>query len=112
MKELKELGKLLVHEVGRLADANEAIVALATDQQEEVNAEQPGLPFCPHCGTFNPPVQQHAAGGGPMTEFVLAARCERCGKMLYAIPEGWQVFTTPDDAIEAIQRGGNDNGST
>ena len=54
LRELKELGNRLVGELGRLADANEAIVRLAGEQQEQMEAPQPGPPFSPHCGAVNP----------------------------------------------------------
>lgn len=104
----RERDERLVTAIERLADANEAIVKLAGEQQEEMNAPTPGPPFCPHCGTFNPPVQQLAAGGGPMQEFILVAQCERCGKVLYGIPEGWQLASTEDEARSIIEKGGNE----
>lgn len=100
---LRELGRNLVGEVGRLADANEMIVKLASDQQENMNAPQPGPPFCPHCGTFDPAVEQYQAGSGKMSEFVLAAKCDRCGETLYGVVEGWQVAKSPEEALSIME---------
>lgn len=96
----------------RDAAANEKIVALAS---EERGLEyQPGPPFCPHCGVFNPAVRQYPGSGGPMADFILVAQCGNCQATFCAIPEGWQTFATPQEAEDALtdKRRAGDNGDS
>lgn len=89
----------------RIAVANEELIRLAT---EERNIEfKPTPPFCPHCQSLNPRVTSEG-GGGLMSEFVLVARCETCGRAIYGVPDGWQVYGSKEEARSAIQGGGNE----
>lgn len=92
----------------RSAVAQERLIELATEERSISDA--PGPPYCPSCGHFNPEVTAKA-GGGPLGDFILASECSACGKSIYAVPEGWQVFDNPEAAV-AYQEGRNidDNG--
>jgi hypothetical protein len=87
----------------RSAVAQERLIELAVEERSISDA--PGPPFCPSCGHFNPEVTAKA-GGGPLGEFVLVSTCSACGKDIYAVPEGWQVFDHPEAAL-AYQEGRN-----
>jgi len=103
LKSLEKLGNRLVAEVGRLADANEAIVKLAGEQQEMMEAPQPGPPFCPHCGQFNPVVTRvHTGDTGELGSYVLAAKCESCKEVMFAIPDGWTMMSDMESALEYL----------
>lgn len=104
-RELRDLGKKLIAEVGRLADANEEIVKLATEQKQEIDTVQPGPPYCPTCGTFNPSIRNEG-GGGPMADFILVAQCGGCSNTFYAVPEGWHVTNNRDEAVGLATKGG------
>lgn len=110
-KEDRKLFTRMVEATERNAIANEKIVALALD--ERPLEYQPGPPFCPHCGSFNPVIKPVAAGsGGPMVDFILVAQCGNCNNSFAALPEGWQTFNTPQEADEALhdkKEGGNGN---
>lgn len=87
----------------RSAVAQEQLISLATDERKIEFTPTP--PFCPHCETVDPKVSSEGGGTGPMTEFVLVARCGECGNALYAVPESWQVYGTSDAARAAIGGG-------
>lgn len=94
----------------RLADANEAIVKLASDDEQPVLERVPGLPVCPHCGEFNPSIGSDSGGEGKMDEFVLIAQCGNCQGRFFAVPEGWQVFESLE-SVKKFMKGGIDNGN-
>lgn len=89
----------------RAAVAQERLIELATQERDIEYTPTP--PFCPHCQALNPRVSSEGGGVGTMSDFVLVARCTECGNALYGVPEGWQVYGTPDAAREAIEGGGN-----
>ena len=89
----------------RIAVANEKLIELAVEERSVENS--PGPPFCPSCMTVNPDIRNEG-GGGPMADFILAARCGTCKAMIFAVPEGWKVFPTADEAKYAVMGGGND----
>lgn len=91
----------------RIAVANEKLIELATEERKI--EDQPGPPYCPHCAVLNPEVvTQGGARGGPLADYILVARCENCGNMLYGRPNGWDMFLSPQDAAQSMtsQEGG------
>lgn len=86
----------------RSAEAQEQLIELATEERKI--EFKPTPPFCPHCQAIDPVVGS-AGGEGKMSDFVLVARCGECGNVLYAVPDGWQVYST-DDAARAAVGGG------
>lgn len=82
----------------RAASAQERLIELATEERELGNVLGP--PYCPSCGHFNPEVSMELkAGGGPLGDFVLAAKCNDCESELFAVPEGWQMFKTVEEVL-------------
>lgn len=93
-----------------LAESNAEIVKLAKADDGPVLEYAPGPPYCPHCGEFNPEIVSHSGGAdGQFGEFVLIAQCKVCQGTFFGVPEGWQVFKSPDEAT-ASMKGGTDNG--
>jgi len=89
-----ELSERAVQALERLASSNERIVQMA-DEERQANY-QGGPAYCPHCGAMNPPVKSEG-GEGLMADFVLVAVCRHCQNILWAVPEGWQVFPSRED---------------
>lgn len=87
----------------RSAVAQERLIELATEERKI--EFQPTPPFCPHCQAIDPVVGSEG-GSGKMSDFVLIARCGECGNVLYAVPDGWQVYGTDDAARAAVEGGG------
>lgn len=85
----------------RTAQAQEDLITLATEERE-VEGAQFGPPVCPHCLTFNPEVRSEG-GDGPMSEFALVSKCGNCDETIYAVPQGWLCFKTPEDARNEIE---------
>lgn len=96
----------LVEATERNANASEALITLAKEEREQPEPviETPGLPVCPHCGTFNPTIRNEG-GSGPFAEFALLAACDNCGNRFIAAPRGWDVFKDAD----AYRRAGEDD---
>lgn len=87
----------------RIAVANERLIELATE--ERAIDDQPGPPYCPHCAVLNPEVvTQGGARGGPLADFILVARCENCGGTLYGRPNGWDMFQSPQEAMQTTTK--------
>lgn len=87
----------------RIAKANEDLITLATQEREVQEAAPP--PYCPHCRAVNPTVTSEG-GTGEFADFVLVGKCQ-CGELFFAVPEGWNVHMTKEDAAAALG-GGND----
>lgn len=83
--------------------AQEQLIHLATEERKIEFTPTP--PFCPHCQAVDPVVGSEG-GSGKMSDFVLLARCGQCGGVLYGVPDGWQVYGTPEAARAAITGGG------
>lgn len=87
----------------RQADAAEKLNGLAAEQQEAVLPEPPDVSEfvdalqCPHCRTFNPYTRTPAAEGN-MSDFVWATRCSACGGSIYALPVGFRIVGSVEDA--------------
>lgn len=90
----------LVEATEKSAVANARLIELATE--ERAIEYTPGPPYCPNCSVFNPRVETTSeARGGPLAEFVLAAKCMNCGQLLFAKPQGWDMFNTLEEAVRA-----------
>lgn len=100
-KEAEAIWQRIADSLERTAVANEQIVKLATDERD-AGDNIFGPPFCPHCGMLNPTCRSEG-GEGEMAEFVLVAHCHNCGNILYAVPQGWLVFTNAESAKAQIE---------
>jgi len=91
-----------VRALERLADANEAIVALASEQRAEMQ-EVPsvGPAICPHCREFDPQVAIEA-GEGNFADMVVVAHCRNCGSRFFGVPQGWLCFVLAEAALAEI----------
>lgn len=103
----REEFKKLLGTLDRIAVANEKLIELATEErietiQEAANVRTPG--FCPHCKSLNPRISNEG-GTGDFNDFVLVATCGNCSRKFIAIPEGWQVFTSPEQARQMMEAG-------
>lgn len=107
MSELRELLERIAVGVGRMADANERLNSYVERDREEADgladAAVYEAPQCPHCGKFDPKTQT-PGGEGKLSDFVLASLCGDCGGTLYAIPLGWMVVGTKQEAAAYLAR--------
>lgn len=93
----------------RLADANERLNELATEERSdreregELIAESSvvGTLACPSCGE-NDPYTRSQGGEGRLSEFVLASPCGTCGAVMYAIPTGYRITKSKDEAQKIL----------
>lgn len=103
MEEL-ELTRRATEALERMAAASEKLNALATEERDAHDlAAIFEAPTCPHCGAANP-VVRNEGGEGAMSDFVLVGRCSNCTKTMYAIPQGFVIFTVALEAREALER--------
>lgn len=85
----------------RNAVASEELISLAKEERTvEASMISPG--YCPHCATVNPTVRSEG-GAGHIDEYVLVANCENCHGTFYAIPQGWHIVGTPEEAREIME---------
>lgn len=111
-----KLAAKVITALERIAEANEKLIELATEERSF--EDQGGPPFCPHCQTFNPKVRNRSEGDGPLSSFVLICTCTNCNGTIYAIPEGWQIAGSIEDARllreerDNARAGGNNGNST
>lgn len=86
----------------RSAKAQEDLIELAKDERSigEQIENEPGPPFCPRCSKIDPLIYTEGRGEGQMAKFVLVARCGSCQGVLFAVPEGWRVFSDSEEADE------------
>jgi hypothetical protein len=70
---------------------------------------EPGPPTCPHCGMFNPVITELADrdNSGPLGQFIFIAECHNCNKKFYGLVQGWILFQTQAELMDAIQRAEN-----
>jgi hypothetical protein len=89
----------------RVAAANERLNDLAAS---ESISEPPEVmfdpPACPHCGVLDPATQT-GGGEGRLSEFVLATPCGSCGKPIFALPLGWRIVGSKEQARELLASG-------
>lgn len=85
----------------RTAKANEDLIVLAKEERDTGESIL-GPAMCPHCGMFNPSIRNEG-GDGSMSDFVLVAKCGNCQNTIYAVPQGWLAFATPEDARATIE---------
>lgn len=87
----------------RNAKANEALLAIAEKETMQFEVEA-GPPICPHCGVINPTVYLEAeAGSGPVNEIVFKFEMHCCNNTVYAIPEGWAMAMSQEEAADIIK---------
>lgn len=90
----------------RVATANERLNDLATEERTETpsDVELFDAPACPHCGALDP-LTATGGGEGKLSEFVLATPCGSCGKSFYALPIGWRIVASKQDARDLLEGG-------
>lgn len=104
-RELKKGLAPLVEAVTRQAEAGEALLALA--KEEQIVMAEAGPPVCPHCGALDPMVTETGAGGeGPLSHFVMVGETHCCNKPIYAIAEGWVTVPNQDLAVAYLSTKG------
>lgn len=88
----------------RMADASEKLNALAIEERDitDINALL-GPPICPHCQALSPRIS-NGGGDGSFGEFILAAECQECHNVFFAVAQGWTCFTTPESVQAEIGR--------
>lgn len=91
-----------VRALERLADANEAIVKLASDEREDAEGIPRFAPaICPHCLKTDPEVAIEAAEGR-FEEMIVIAHCRNCGQRFFGVPQGWLCYRDPEAALAEI----------
>lgn len=83
----------------RVAAANERLNELATEERAQTPADDElfDAPACPHCGALDPRTEMRG-GEGKLSEFVLATPCGNCGRPFYALPIGWRIVGSKQEA--------------
>lgn len=103
-REAERLFTLLVKATERIAEANEALLRLATEEHQIAN--EAGAPlFCPSCGVENPTLITEG-GKGRLAEFLLVATCENCKERILASPSGWALISNDVDEVVKRLEGG------
>lgn len=98
-REVEKDIKRIANALEKAASAQEKLNELAV-QENEQDVLAPG--FCPHCAKINPVVRSEG-GSGRMNDFVLVAACEECGKVIYAVNNGFTVFSSREGAEALLE---------
>jgi hypothetical protein len=103
-REVEKSLKRMAEALERNAVASEELISLAKEERDvDAKVLTPG--FCPHCAAVNPTVRSEG-GVGEIDDFVLQAACNRCGHVFFAIPNGWTVCVTADEARDVLRERG------
>jgi len=100
----------LVAAVLRNAEATEAMLALA--KEEQIVMSEPGPPQCPHCGKLDPEITElgEKGGSGKLSEFVIAGETHCCNRPIYAIPIGFDTTVSLEMVQDIMTMKGGKNG--
>lgn len=104
-RDTTQLLKRLVKGVERVADANEALIGLA--REEQVALVNEGLPLCcPTCGSENP-VIEIPAQRGRLQDWVFVAKCDSCKGEIVAVAGRWDIVAnSKQEVITRLKEGG------
>jgi hypothetical protein len=87
--------KLALEQISKGADALDRLATtfekIYEESRERVK-QQPTPPLCPWCGDINPSINVDSIShSGPILEFGITARCNKCYKDFYVIFSGWAI---------------------
>lgn len=99
-REVEKAMKRIAEATERNAKASEALIDLAKEERD-VGSDILAPGFCPHCSTVNPIVRSEG-GAGRINDFVLVSACQECGGIIWAVPNGFTVFSSREAAEELV----------
>jgi hypothetical protein len=80
------------------------VVALERMAEDPVVEMEAGPPVCPHCSAFNPEIAvREEEARGPISGYIVNARCLSCGQEFYAVPHTWRMFTQRAEVEEEME---------
>ena|SRR5215510_10428706 len=86
---------------GLLERGVSALEKLAEDPLLNMEA---GPPFCPHCKAHDPEVGiREAEARGPLSQYVVYAKCGSCDEEFYAAPYVWQIYPNRPDVEKELE---------